>query len=48
MPDTKYFINKMFHKVDTDYQVKKDYLETEGDYVKGIKKVLFTKFQTLL
>ena len=26
MPDTKYFINRLFHKVDTDFIIKKDYL----------------------
>ena len=43
MPDTKYFINKMFHEVETDFIQKKDYLNIDHDYLKGIKNVLTSK-----
>ena len=48
MPDTKYFINRLFHKVDTDFIIKKDYLQVEGDYVKGIQNVLLSKLNVQL
>jgi len=44
MPDTKYFINKMFKEVKTDFIHKKDYLNIDDDYLKGIKSVLVNKF----
>ena len=45
MPDTKFFINKLFNEVESDFIVKKDYLNIEKDYLKGIKNVLKLKYE---
>ncbi len=43
MPDTKYFINKMFHHVESDFIVKEDFLNADGDYISAIKNVMNSK-----
>jgi hypothetical protein len=43
MPDTKFFINKLFHEVESDFVEKKDYLNANGNYLKGITNVLSSK-----
>ena len=36
MPDTKYFINKLFLDVKSDIMFKPDFLKAEGNYIKAI------------